>query len=243
MDLIVAIDIIDGQVVRLSKGAYETQRSYGLDPVEVAKAVEGAGLRRLHLVDLDGAKAGRPINVAILQAIAKATNLTIDVGGGIRTSEDLAQVFDSGAAMANLGSVAVQEMELVGAWIEEYTPQRLILAADSHDGMVKSGGWLKASDLGIEAFIDHYLQRGLVNVTATDIACDGMLSGPSYDLYRRLMQNRPSLRLTASGGVSSLEDLSTLATMGLCGAIIGKALYEKRFSIVDLGRLQEQLYG
>jgi phosphoribosylformimino-5-aminoimidazole carboxamide ribotide isomerase len=243
MDLIVAIDLIAGRLVRLSKGAYETVQSYSLDPVEVAKAVDGVGLKRLHLVDLDGAKAGRPINLAILERIARETTLSVDVGGGIRTSEDLSSVFSAGAVMANLGSVAVKEPDLVGEWIAHYGPSALILAADSQDGVVKSGGWLEASELTIEAFVDHYLAKGLVNVTATDINCDGMLTGPSFNLYRRLMEGRPAMRLVASGGVSSLDDLTKLGAMGLSGAIIGKALYENRFTLADLGTLQEQLYG
>ncbi len=243
MDLIVAIDIIDGQLVRLSQGAYETREAYGLDPLEVAKGVEGAGLTRLHLVDLDGAKAGEIKNLKVLEEIAGKTSLIVDVGGGIRTTADLDSVFSAGAAMANLGSVAVKERELVFTWLEQYTAERLILAADSQDGMVKSGGWLKESSLTVEALIDAYLEAGLVHVTATDIRRDGMLSGPSFDLYRCLMEGRPAMRLVASGGVSSLDDLRRLAAQGLSGAIIGKALYEGRFSLSDLGVLQEQLYG
>jgi phosphoribosylformimino-5-aminoimidazole carboxamide ribotide isomerase len=243
MDLIVAIDIIDGNLVRLTKGAYETRQTYGLDPVEVAKEVEGVGLSRLHLVDLDGAKAGKMQNLKVLEAIANTTSLFIDVGGGIRTEEDLASAFDAGAAMANLGSIAVKEPEVVYGWIKAYGPERLILAADSQDGMDKSGGWLKESTLTLEALIDAYLTQGLVHVTATDINRDGMLSGPSTDLYRSLMKGRPSMRLIASGGVSSLDDLVALGQMGLSGAIIGKALYAGRFSLTDLGVLQEQLYG
>jgi len=243
MDLIVAIDIIDGNLVRLTKGAYEARQTYGLDPVEVAKEVEGVGLSRLHLVDLDGAKAGKMQNLKVLEAIANTTSLFIDVGGGIRTEEDLASAFDAGAAMANLGSIAVKEPEVVYGWIKAYGPERLILAADSQDGMVKSGGWLKESTLTLEALIDAYLTQGLVHVTATDINRDGMLSGPSTDLYRSLMKGRPSMRLIASGGVSSLDDLVALGQMGLSGAIIGKALYAGRFSLTDLGVLQEQLYG
>ncbi len=243
MDLIVAIDIIDGQPVRLSQGAYETKEAYGLDPVAVAKAVEGAGLSRLHLVDLDGAKAGKPKNLSVLEAIASKTTLTVDVGGGIRTAEDLDSVFNAGAAMANLGSIAVEASDLVFTWLERYGSDRLILAADSRDGVVKSRGWLDESSLTVEALIDAYLSRGLLHVTATDISRDGMLSGPSFDLYRTLMQGRPTMRLVASGGVSSLDDLRQLAALGLRGAIIGKAYYEGRFSLADLGILQEQLYG
>ena len=243
MDLIVAIDIIDGQLVRLSQGAYETREAYGLDPVEVAKGVEGAGLSRLHLVDLDGAKAGKITNLKVLEAIASKTMLTIDVGGGIRSSADLDSVFSAGAAMANLGSIAVEEPDLVFGWLEHYGADRLILAADSQDGMVKSGGWLQESSMTVEALIDAYLKAGLVHVTATDIRRDGMLSGPSFDLYRTLMEGRPTMRLVASGGVSCLDDLSKLAALGLSGAIIGKALYEGRFSLADLKIVQEQLYG
>lgn len=243
MDLIVAIDIIDGQLVRLSQGAYETREAYGLDPVEVAKGVEGVGLTRLHLVDLDGAKEGAVKNLKVLEAIASQTTLTVDVGGGIRTSADLDSVFSAGAAMANLGSVAVKAPDLVFTWLEQYTADRLILAADSRDGMVKSGGWLKESALSVEDLIDAYLERGLVHVTATDISRDGMLNGPSFALYRSLMEGRRAMRLVASGGVSSLDDLRQLAAQGLSGAIIGKALYAGHLSLSALGALQEQLYG
>ncbi|NMA22375.1 MAG: 1-(5-phosphoribosyl)-5-[(5-phosphoribosylamino)methylideneamino] imidazole-4-carboxamide isomerase [Spirochaetales bacterium] len=243
MDLIVAIDLIDGELVRLSKGAYETKRVYAKDPVEVAKAVEGVGLKRLHLVDLDGAKAGKPINLPVLERIARETALIVDVGGGIRDDEDIAAVFDAGAAMANLGSVAVHAPSLVHGWIDQYGADRLILAADSQDGMIKSGGWIDESTLSLDAFIDSYRRRGLLRVTATDINRDGMLSGPAFELYRRLLEKFEDLVLVASGGVSSLEDLIKLSDLRLDGAIIGKALYEGRFTLEEVGKLQERLNG
>lgn len=243
MDLIVAIDIIDGEVVRLNKGVFETKRVYSSRPVEVAQSIEGVGLTSLHLIDLDGAKTGRVVNLTVLEEIAKATDLVIDVGGGIRSEEDLRRVFDAGAAKANLGSVAVTDRERVASWIAQWGAERFILAADAQDGLIKSGGWLEGSSLTLENFIDSYLELGLVQVACTDINRDGMLSGPAFGLYRSLLESRPILKLVASGGVSSLEDLTKLSTMGLTGAIIGKALYEGRFTLEDLGRLQEDING
>lgn len=243
MDIIVAIDLIDGELVRLTKGAYETKQVYSSDPVAIAKEVEAAGLQYLHVVDLDGAKAGCPMNLSTIERIARETSLVVDVGGGIRSTEDLRQLFDAGAAVANLGAVAVNNPSLVHSWIAEYGPERFILAADSQDGLIKSGGWLDASSITLEAFIESYLAVGLVQVTATDINRDGMLSGPAVELYRTLLERYPELLLVASGGVSSLADLYELATLPLHGAIVGRALYEGRFTIADLGALQEELDG
>lgn len=243
MDIIVAIDLIDGELVRLTKGAYETKQVYSSDPVTIAKEVESAGLQHLHVVDLDGAKAGRPVNLSTIERIARETSLVVDVGGGIRSTEDLEQLFDAGAAVANLGAVAVNNPSLVHSWIAEYGPERFILAADSQDGLIKSGGWLDASSITLEAFIESYLAVGLVQVTATDINRDGMLSGPAVQLYRTLLGRYAELLLVASGGVSSLADLHELATLPLRGAIVGRALYEGRFTIADLGALQEELNG
>lgn len=239
MDLIPAIDIIEGELVRLSQGSYDRKTVYFSDPLEMAKRFEDHNLKRLHLVDLDGAKGKGIVNLKVLERIASHTSLVIDFGGGIKHTQDLVSAFDAGASMVTCGSVAVKNPELVLSWLQTYGADRLILGADAKDGLIQSSGWMESSSQEIGPFIDYYLAQGLSTVICTDIAKDGMLGGPSFPLYQQLLQTRPALRLIASGGVSSLEDLVRLKELGLGGAVIGKAMYEGAISLADLARFGE----
>jgi len=238
MDLIPAIDLIDGKVVRLNQGDYTQQTMYSKNPVEVAKSFEDHGIRRLHVVDLEGAKGEGIVNIKSLEALAQETNLIIDFGGGIKREEDLRLAFEAGAHYVTVGSVAVTDPDLVEEWIIRFGPERLILGADSRDGIIRTHGWLKASNLTLSGFIESYLKRGLSTVICTDIAKDGMLEGPSYELYGDLLEQFPSLKLIASGGVSSIYDLQRLRDLGMAGAIIGRALYEGTITLTELMEFQ-----
>lgn len=240
MQLIPAIDIIDGAAVRLSQGLYDSKKIYASDPLEIAKRFEAANLKRLHLVDLDGAKGKGIVNLHILERLARNTSLVIDFGGGIKKTEDLRSAFDAGAGMVSCGSIAVKDRELVRSWIQLYGSERLILGADARDGLIQSGGWLESSSLEVGPFIDSYHNEGLNTVICTDITKDGMLMGPSLELYRNLLSTRPHLKLIASGGISSIQDLTALKEAGLYGAIIGKAIYEGRISLEALKRFGEE---
>ncbi len=239
MQLIPAIDIIEGSAVRLSQGLYDSKKVYAADPLEVAKQFEAAGIKRLHLVDLDGAKGKGIVNLSVLERLAGRTSLVIDFGGGIKRTEDLLAAFDAGASMVTCGSIAVKQPLLVRSWIGRFGKERLILGADARDGMIHSSGWLESSNLELGAFIDSYLPEGLDTVICTDISKDGMLQGPSLDVYKQLLDTRPTLKLIASGGIASLQDLCLLKQAGLYGAIIGKALYEGRISLEELARFGE----
>lgn len=234
MDLIPAIDLIGGNCVRLSQGDYGTKKEYGSDPLEMARRFEEVGVRRLHLVDLEGAKEGVSANLAVLERIASSTGLTIDFGGGIRDTRSLRRAFDAGASMVTCGSVAVKDPLQVCSWLEQFGPERLILGADARDGRIATAGWTESSEWEVGPFVDRFLEAGFEQVICTDIACDGMLAGPSVALYRDLLADRPDLRLIASGGISSVGDLSVLEDAGLSGAIIGKALYEGRITLDQL---------
>ena len=236
MDLIPAIDLIEGKVVRLAQGDYDQKTIYSSNPLEVAKAFEDHGIRRLHVVDLEGAKGGGIVNLESLEALARNTNLIIDFGGGIKQEEDLRQAFDAGARYVTVGSIAVTEPALVKEWIQRFGSDRLILGADSKGGIIRTHGWLKESGLDVQSFIESYLHEGLDTVICTDIAKDGMLSGPSYELYGKLLGAMPSLKLIASGGVSSIRDLESLRDLGMDGAIIGRALYEGTITLDELAR-------
>ena len=239
MDLIPAIDLIEGNVVRLSQGNYAHQTTYSDDPVEVAKRFEDHGIRRLHVVDLEGAKGEGIVNIKSLESLAQKTNLIIDFGGGIKKEEDLRRAFDAGAHYVTVGSIAVSESDLVEEWITRFGSDRLILGADSRDGIIRTHGWLKASNLTLSGFIESYLKKGLSTVICTDIAKDGMLEGPSYELYGDLLEQFPSLDLIASGGVSSIYDLQRLRDLGMAGAIIGRALYEGTITLAELTEFQQ----
>ena len=236
MDLIPAIDLIEGKVVRLAQGDYDQKTIYSSNPLEVAKAFEDHGIRRLHVVDLEGAKGGGIVNLETLETLARNTALIIDFGWGIKKEEDLRQAFDAGARYVTVGSIAVTEPALVKKWIQRFGSDRLILGADSKGGIIRTHGWLKESGLDVQSFIESYLHEGLDTVICTDIAKDGMLSGPSYELYGKLLGAMPSLKLIASGGVSSIRDLERLRDLGMDGAIIGRALYEGTITLDELAR-------
>nr|WP_319474169.1 1-(5-phosphoribosyl)-5-[(5-phosphoribosylamino)methylideneamino]imidazole-4-carboxamide isomerase [uncultured Sphaerochaeta sp.] len=240
MHIIPAIDIIDGKAVRLTQGDYASKKIYASDPLDLAKQFEDANLRYLHVVDLDGAKGKGIVNLKSLERIASNTNLIIDFGGGIKRSEDLEAAFSSGASKVTCGSVAVKNPSLLISWIEEFGCDRLILGADAKNGMVQSAGWTEGSDQEVAAFIDLYRSQGLYQVICTDIAKDGMLSGPSLDLYRTLLKDRDDLHLIASGGITTLQDLQDLQEAGLSGAIIGKAIYEGKITIEELAAFGEE---
>jgi len=243
MDLIPAIDIIGGACVRLSQGEYSSKKVYAANPLDMAKRFEDAGLKRLHLVDLDGAKGGSIVNIKTLEAIASHTSLIIDFGGGIKRDEDLHRAFEAGASMVTCGSIAAKNPTLVYQWIELFGKDRLILGADAKDGKIATTGWTESTNLEVGPFIDSYLAKGFSQVICTDIACDGMLSGPSFQLYAELLKGRPSLCLIASGGIASMDDVYALEKAGLSGAIIGKAMYEGAITLTELRQFGEETYA
>ena len=234
MQIIPAIDIIDGKCVRLTEGDYAQKTIYNENPLEVAKAFEDAGIKRLHLVDLDGAKAGVVKNWKVLESIALHTKLVIDFGGGIKTDQDVALVFERGASLATIGSIAVANPELFLNWVTTYGSHAFFLGADVKDNLIAVNGWMKTSDISINDFIGGYINQGITNIFCTDVTKDGRLEGPSTVLYESLLSMFPQLKLVASGGVSSLQDLETLAGIGCAGAIVGKAIYENRISLKAL---------
>ena len=240
MRIIPAIDIIDGKCVRLTKGDYSTKKIYNEDPLEVAKAFQDAGIGHLHLVDLDGARSGQIVNQAVLERLATHTDLLIDFGGGVKRDDDIRIAFDSGAQQVTCGSIAVKEPERMLEWLERYGAARIILGADARDGYIAVSGWEQTSELEIFKFVQDYMARGVRYVVCTDISKDGMLQGPSFELYDRLIQGLPQIKLVASGGVAELEDLPRLADMGCDGVIIGKAIYENRISLDDLTKWMTQ---
>ena len=234
MQIIPAIDIIDGKCVRLTQGDYEQKKIYNEHPLEVAKQFEDVGLQRLHLVDLDGAKAGAVKNWKVLETIAAKTSLVIDFGGGIKTEKDLNIVFDSGAALATIGSLAVKnEFEFV-KWLLQFGADKFLLGADVKDEKITVGGWLETTDIWIYDFLQKYIDQGVQQVFCTDVSKDGLLAGPAVDLYKKIIERFPSLQFIASGGVSSVKDLEELAVIGCKGVIVGKAIYENRISLEDL---------
>jgi phosphoribosylformimino-5-aminoimidazole carboxamide ribotide isomerase len=237
MRIIPAIDIIDGKCVRLSQGDYNQKTIYNENPLEVAKQFEDAGLKYLHLVDLDGAKARQVINWKVLEAITSKTNLQVDFGGGIRTTEDLETVFNSGAKQITAGSIAVNDRETVLQWIVEFGAEKIILGADAKDGKTATHGWLDDSGLDAVNFISDYHALGIQYSVCTDISKDGMLIGPSIKLYENILAKCPELKLIASGGVSSLEDLIKLKEVGCEAAIVGKAIYEGKVTLKELSEL------
>ena len=232
--IIPAIDIIDGKCVRLSEGDFNRKKIYNSNPVEVAKSYEDAGLQYLHWVDLDGAVQGKPANLKVLEKIAAATNLKIDCGGGIKTDEDVQAVFNAGAAQITAGSIAVSNPMRVASWLSEYGSGKIILGADVKGEQISVNAWKKNSDRKIDGFLKEYLQKGIEYCICTDIAKDGLLEGPSFDLYSAIMEKFPKLKLIASGGVSSLEDLMKLQESGCFAVIIGKAIYEQKITLNQL---------
>ncbi|WP_055437260.1 1-(5-phosphoribosyl)-5-[(5-phosphoribosylamino)methylideneamino]imidazole-4-carboxamide isomerase [Lacinutrix algicola] len=234
MRIIPAIDIIDGKCVRLSKGDYNTKKIYNESPLEVAKSFEGAGIQYLHVVDLDGAKAKHIINHKVLEQIATKTNLKIDFGGGLKTNEDLKIAFNSGASQITGGSIAVKNPKIFQEWLTKFGSDKIILGADCNNENIAISGWLEESDLKVIPFIQDYQTKGASYVICTDISKDGMLEGPSFELYERILKETKNLNLIASGGISTFDELPKLAELGCEGVIIGKAIYENRISLKQL---------
>ena len=236
IELIPAIDIIDGKCVRLSQGDYDTQKVYNESPLEVAKEFEANGIRRLHVVDLDGAKSSHIVNYKVLDQLAGHTSLTIDFGGGIKTDEDLTIAFEYGAQMVTLGSIAVKNPDLFKSWLHKFGAEKIILGADVKDNRISVNGWKEESQQELLPFLDGYTQEGIRKVLCTDISRDGMLQGPSIDLYKQIMDQFPDMHLIASGGVSGLDDIIRLDEAGIPAVVFGKALYEGRITLKDLKR-------
>ncbi len=234
MKIIPAIDIIEGKAVRLTQGDYNQKTEYNSDPVEVAKAFESVGIKRLHVVDLEGAKASKPVNLSTLQSITTSTNLSVDFGGGVKSNESLQQVLGAGADQVTAGSIAVKDKALVKAWIEEFGAQKIILGADVKDEKIAINGWQEDSGIDLFEFLAEYIDMGITDCICTDVSKDGLLQGPSFDLYSKMMMEFPKLKLIASGGVSSMDDLKRLEDMGLYATIVGKAYYEGRISLNEL---------
>jgi phosphoribosylformimino-5-aminoimidazole carboxamide ribotide isomerase len=234
MEIIPAIDIIDGKCVRLTQGDYAQKKVYNEHPLEVAMAFEDAGLRRLHLVDLDGAKAGRVKNWKVLETLAGKTGMVIDFGGGIKTAEDVDIVFNSGAAMATIGSIAVKDGPLFISWLQEYGAGRFLLGADVKEEKIAIGGWMETTNRWVYDFIQEYMEKGVRQVFCTDVSKDGLLQGPALDLYRNIIDKFPELHFIASGGVSGMDDVRRLAEIGCKGVIIGKAIYEGRILLHEI---------
>ncbi|MDT7831733.1 1-(5-phosphoribosyl)-5-[(5-phosphoribosylamino)methylideneamino]imidazole-4-carboxamide isomerase [Flavobacteriaceae bacterium S356] len=234
MRIIPAIDIIEGKCVRLTKGDYNTKKIYNESPLEVAKEFQGAGIQYLHVVDLDGAKASHIVNYKVLEQIASKTELKIDFGGGLKSDEDLRIAFESGANQITGGSIAVKNPSVFEKWISKYGSDKIILGADCHNENIAINGWQEESRLKVIPFIKGYQNKGISYVICTDIAKDGMLEGPSFELYERIVKETPKMRLIASGGISSFNELPKLNSLGCEGVIIGKAIYENRIRLKEL---------
>jgi len=234
MQIIPAIDIIEGKCVRLTEGDYAQKKIYNEDPLEVAKAFEGIGLMRLHLVDLDGAKAGQVMNWKVLEKIANNTELKIDFGGGIKTEATLKTVLDTGATYATIGSLAVKNELLFQEWIARFGAKVFMLGADVLEEKIAIGGWLEKTEISVFDFMKSYIDKGVKQIFCTDIKKDGQLVGPSIELYQKIIEQFPNLHLIASGGVSSLDDLIELEEIGCIAAIVGKAIYENKITISEL---------
>lgn len=235
IELIPAIDIIEGKCVRLTKGDYATKKEYG-DPVSMAQEFEQLGFKRLHVVDLDGAINKHVVNDATLRAITRTTQLTVDFGGGVKTEEDLKKAYEAGATLVTVGSIAVTKPELYLDWLQKYGADSLILGADVRNGKVSINGWLEDSDLELTEFLTKYMQAGTRNVLCTEISKDGMLQGPAIDLYKQVMKAHPTCHLIASGGVSCIQDIETLQEAGIPAVVFGKAIYEGRIDLKELSK-------
>ncbi|MDK2771030.1 MAG: 1-(5-phosphoribosyl)-5-[(5-phosphoribosylamino)methylideneamino]imidazole-4-carboxamide isomerase [Flavobacterium sp.] len=234
MRIIPAIDIIEGKCVRLSKGDYETKKIYNENPLEVAKSFEAHGIQYLHLVDLDGAKSSQIVNYKVLEQIASKTSLNIDFGGGLKSDADLKIAFECGANQITGGSIAIKNSDLFKSWIKQYGVNKIILGADTKNEKVAISGWLEESTSDLIPFIKNYQEEGVQYVICTDISKDGMLQGPSFELYRKILEQTPNIKLIASGGISTFDELPKLAELGCEGTIIGKAIYENRISLKQL---------
>jgi len=234
IDIIPAIDIIDGKCVRLSQGDYQTKKIYSESPVEVAKEFEANGIKRLHMVDLDGARQSKITNLKTLEAVASGTALEIDFGGGVKTTEDVQSVLNAGAAMINIGSIAVKQPELVETWIQQFRAEKILLGADVKDENIMIHGWQQSAGLNIIDYISAYINKGINQIFCTDISKDGLLQGTSIDLYKKILIAFPQLHLIASGGVTDISDVEELLAIGCSGIIIGKAIYEGRIQLSQL---------
>jgi phosphoribosylformimino-5-aminoimidazole carboxamide ribotide isomerase len=234
IELIPAIDIIQGQCVRLTKGDYSQTKVYSTNPVDVAREFERLGFKRLHVVDLDGAKSRHIVNEDVLRSITTNTNLVVDFGGGIKTQEDIEKAFDAGASMVTVGSIAVTEPELFYEWLDKYGAHRMILGADVRNGKISINGWKDDSEMDLLPFLKGFIDKGVRNVLCTEISKDGTLQGPAIELYKEVMAAYPDLHLIASGGVSSTEDIFELERAGIPAVVFGKAFYEGK---IDTGKL------
>lgn len=234
IELIPAIDIIDGKCVRLTKGDYDSKTVYGDSPAEMARMFEQYGFRRLHVVDLDGAKSKHVVNLDALRSIAGSTGLTIDFGGGIKTEDDIRKAFDCGADMVTVGSVAVTDRDLFTGWLDTFGPERIILGADVRNGKISINGWREDTAEDITAFLDYYVGKGVRNVLCTDISKDGTMQGPAFGLYKEILKAFPDLNLIASGGVSGIDDIRRLEREGVPAVVFGKAIYEGKIDLHSL---------
>ena len=239
IELIPAIDIIDGKCVRLTKGDYDTKTVYG-NPVEMARMLEDKGFSRLHIVDLDGAKSRHIVNVEALKGITSQTKLTVDFGGGIKTDDDINKAFDNGAAMVTIGSVAISAPDLFDGWLEKYGAEKIILGADVRNGKISINGWKEDSDTDLLPFLARYVEHGVKTVLCTEISRDGMLRGTAVELYSQIMAAYPTLHLIASGGVSKAEDIHELNRRGIPAVVFGKSIYEGRIDLDELLRWSRQ---
>lgn len=234
IQIIPAIDLIDGKCVRLTQGDYSQKTIYNENPVEVAKQFEDIGIKRLHLVDLDGAKKGEVVNLKVLENIASQTKLVIDFGGGIKNDASIENVINAGAAFATIGSLAVKQPEVLFSWLKKYGADKIMLGADVKNENIAIGGWLETTDINIYDFLKVNFIKGITNIFCTDISKDGLLQGPSVELYKKIMEEIPEIKLIASGGVSNMNDILELDKIGCGGVIIGKAIYEGRITIDEL---------
>jgi phosphoribosylformimino-5-aminoimidazole carboxamide ribotide isomerase len=237
IEIIPAIDLIAGKAVRLRQGDFRRKTVYGENPVEIARQFEASGLRRLHLVDLDGAKTGKISNLTVLEQIAKNTNLQIDFGGGVKFAEDLQAIFDAGAKFVSLGSVAVRQAERLSQWLEKFGAEKIILGADAREEKIAINGWKTQTNIDLFDFLQTWLSRGVRQIFVTDISRDGLLQGSATELYRKIKSRFPAIYLIASGGVSQIKDLAELETVGCAAAIVGKAIYENKISQAQIKRL------
>jgi len=242
MEIIPAIDIIDGKCVRLTQGDYSLKTIYNEYPLEVAKQFEDIGLKRLHLVDLDGAKAGAVKNWKVLETLASKTSLTIDFGGGVKKEDDVKIIFNSGAAFATIGSMAVKNEEEFVKWLMIFGAGKFLLSADVKDEEIAVSGWLEKTDIWIYDFILKYIEHGVQQIFCTDVSKDGKLEGPSIDLYKNIIKKFPELHFIASGGVSSIKDLEELKEIGCKGVIVGKAIYERKISLMELSSFNMKVH-
>lgn len=240
IELIPAIDIIEGKCVRLSNGDYASKVVYGNNPVEIAIKLQDAGFKRLHVVDLDGAKSKHIVNQHILKDITSKTSLKVDFGGGIKTNADIETAFASGASLVTIGSIAVTNKPLFQTWIDQYGPDRIILGADIRNGKISVNGWKEDTTEDLFTFLQHYTDLGIRNVLCTDISKDGMLSGPAFDLYEEIMKRFPFIHLIASGGISCNQDITRLNELGIPAVVFGKAYYEGKINVSELWDWQRE---